>query len=30
MKEAVQGLRFEEAAQLRDEVKKLTDLRFML
>jgi excinuclease ABC subunit B len=30
MKEAVQGLRFEEAAKLRDEVKKLTDLRFML
>jgi len=30
MKEAVQGLRFEEAANLRDEVKKLTDLRFML
>ena len=30
MKEASQGLRFEEAAKLRDEVKKLTDLRFML
>jgi excinuclease ABC subunit B len=30
MKEAAQGLRFEEAAKLRDEVKKLTDLRFML
>jgi excinuclease ABC subunit B len=30
MKEAAQGLRFEEAARLRDEVKKLTDLRFML
>ena len=30
MKEAAQGLQFEEAAKLRDEVKKLTDLRFML
>ena len=30
MKEASQGLRFEEAAKLRDEIKKLTDLRFML
>jgi excinuclease ABC subunit B len=30
MKEASQQLRFEEAARLRDEIKKLTDLRFML
>jgi excinuclease ABC subunit B len=30
MKEAAQGLQFEEAAKLRDEVKRLTDLRFML
>lgn len=30
MKEASKELRFEEAARLRDEVKKLTDLRFML
>jgi excinuclease ABC subunit B len=30
MKEAAKELRFEEAAKIRDEVKKLTDLRFML
>ena len=30
MKEASKELRFEEAARLRDEIKKLTDLRFML
>lgn len=30
MKEASSELRFEEAAKLRDEVKKLTELRFML
>jgi excinuclease ABC subunit B len=30
MKEASTELRFEEAAKLRDEVKKLTELRFML
>lgn len=30
MKEAAKELRFEEAAKLRDEVKKLSDLRFML
>src|SRR5690606_16888312 len=30
MKEASAGLRFEEAAKLRDEIKKLADLRFML
>lgn len=30
MKEAAMALRFEEAAKLRDEIKKLTDLRFML
>jgi excinuclease ABC subunit B len=30
MKEASQGLRFEEAAKLRDEIKKMTDLRIML
>lgn len=30
MKEASKDLRFEEAARLRDEIKKLTDLRFML
>jgi excinuclease ABC subunit B len=30
MKEAASGLRFEEAAKLRDEVKKLSELRFML
>jgi excinuclease ABC subunit B len=30
MKEAATGLRFEEAAKIRDEIKKLTDLRFML
>lgn len=30
MKEAASGLRFEEAARLRDEVKKLSELRFML
>ena len=30
MKEASVALRFEEAAKLRDELKKLTDLRFML
>jgi len=30
MKEAAKDLRFEEAAKLRDEVKRLTDLRFML
>jgi excinuclease ABC subunit B len=30
MKEAAKGLQFEEAARLRDEVKKLVDLRFML
>jgi excinuclease ABC subunit B len=30
MKEASVALRFEDAAKLRDEVKKLTDLRFML
>jgi len=30
MKEASQGLRFEEAAKLRDEIKKLSELRFML
>ncbi len=30
MKEASVALRFEEAAKLRDEIKKLTDLRFML
>jgi excinuclease ABC subunit B len=30
MKEASQGLRFEEAAKLRDEIKRLSELRFML
>lgn len=30
MKEASSGLRFEEAAKLRDEIKKLTELRIML
>lgn len=30
MKEASQALRFEEAANLRDEARKLTELRFML
>ena len=30
MKEAAKELRFEEAAKIRDEVKKLSDLRFML
>lgn len=30
MKEASAGLRFEEAAKLRDEIKKLAELRFML
>lgn len=30
MKEASKELRFEEAAKIRDEIKKLTDLRFML
>lgn len=30
MKEAALGLQFEEAAKLRDEVKKLNELRFML
>ncbi len=30
MKEAAQGLQFEEAARIRDEVKKLSELRFML
>ena len=30
MKEASTGLRFEEAAKIRDEVKKLSELRFML
>jgi excinuclease ABC subunit B len=30
MKEASQGLRFEEAAKIRDEIKKLSDLRIML
>lgn len=30
MKEAAQALQFEEAARLRDEVKKLNELRFML
>ena len=30
MKEAASELKFEEAAKLRDEVKKLTELRFML
>lgn len=30
MKEAAKDLRFEDAAKLRDEVKRLTDLRFMI
>ena len=30
MKEAATGLQFEEAAKLRDEIKKLSELRFML
>ncbi len=30
MKEASAGLRFEEAAKLRDEIKKMAELRFML
>jgi excinuclease ABC subunit B len=30
MKESAQGLRFEEAAKIRDEIKKLSDLRIML
>jgi excinuclease ABC subunit B len=30
MKEAATGLQFEEAARLRDEIKKLSELRFML
>ena len=30
MKDASKDLRFEEAAKLRDEIKKLTDLRFMI
>lgn len=30
MKEASTGLRFEEAAKIRDEIKKLSELRFML
>jgi excinuclease ABC subunit B len=30
MKEASKDLRFEEAAKIRDEIKKLTDLRFMV
>lgn len=30
MKEAASGLNFEEAAKLRDEIKRLTELRFML
>lgn len=30
MKEAATGLQFEEAAKLRDEIKKLAELRFML
>ena len=30
MKEAAAGLQFEEAAKLRDEIKKLSELRFML
>ena len=30
MKEAASGLQFEEAARLRDEVKRLSELRFML
>lgn len=30
MKEAVKDLQFEEAAKLRDEIKKLSELRFML
>lgn len=30
MKEAAAGLQFEEAARLRDEIKKLSELRFML
>lgn len=30
MKEAVRDLRFEDAAKLRDEIKKLSELRFML
>ncbi|HXH30532.1 MAG TPA: excinuclease ABC subunit UvrB [Bacteriovoracaceae bacterium] len=30
MKEAASGLQFEEAAKLRDEVKRLSELRFML
>jgi excinuclease UvrABC nuclease subunit len=30
MKEASSALQFEEAARLRDEIKKLSELRFML
>jgi excinuclease ABC subunit B len=30
MKEAATGLQFEEAAKIRDEIKKLSELRFML